>query len=159
MNTWKTLTLALALAGAASCDSGGQPAAPPETAPLAAEPAVLPRSTAPANARVFFTALESGATVASPLTIEFGTESISIAPAGTYDDATGHHHLLIDVTLADMSLPVPKDENHVHFGKGQTEATIELGPGEHTLQLILGDGNHVPHEPPVLSEQIIITVE
>jgi len=165
MNTWKTLILVSMLAIMAGCDNSQPPVEPasvaeaPATAPAENASASLARTPAPAGARVFFEDLESGATVSNPITVVFGTEEIAIVAAGTYEDATGHHHLLVDVELPDPSLPVPKDDNHIHFGKGQTETVIELAPGEHTLQLVLGDGNHIPHEPPVLSEQITITVQ
>jgi hypothetical protein len=85
---------------------------------------------------------------------------MTLAPAGSSDANTGHHHLLVDAPLPDaMGVPIPKDERHLHFGKAQTEAQIELPPGEHTLQILLGDGNHVPHDPPVYSPQVLITVE
>ena len=86
-------------------------------------------------------------------------EGINVAPAGTYEPGTGHHHLLIDTHLPAEDLPIPADENHIHFGKGQAETVIELSPGPHTLQLLVGDGNHVPHQQPVASEAITITVE
>jgi len=82
-----------------------------------------------------------------------------VAPAGQHDANSGHHHLLIDTALANPDQPIPSDPNHLHFGKGQTETTVELAPGTHTLQLVLGDGNHIPHQPPVASDPITITVE
>ena len=101
-----------------------------------------------------------GATVTSPVHIIFGLKSsYGVAPAGVAMDNTGHHHLIIDADLPDLSQPIPKNAQYRHFGGGQTEATIELTPGEHTLQLLLGDFKHVPHQPPVISEQIKITVE
>ncbi|MGI9308730.1 MAG: DUF4399 domain-containing protein [Gammaproteobacteria bacterium] len=165
MKTWKTLILVSNLCILAGCDNSQQTTesaselAAPTTAPAAEVSATVPRAPAPADAQVFFVDLENGAIVSSPLTVVFGAEGIAIAAAGTYEDASGHHHLLVDAEVPDPSLPVPKDDNHIHFGKGQTEAVIELSPGEHTLQLVLGDGNHIPLEPSVLSEQITITVE
>jgi Domain of unknown function (DUF4399) len=101
-----------------------------------------------------------GATVRSPVLVQFGLKNPwGVAPAGTKLDNTGHHHLLIDTKLPDLTQPVPKDAQHLHFGGGQTEASIELAPGQHTLQLLLGDFAHVPHTPPVLSAPITITVE
>ena len=97
--------------------------------------------------------------MSSPVTVKFGISGINVAPAGTYEPDTGHHHLLIDAELADPGLPVPTDAQHVHFGKGQTEAEIELAPGPHSLRLVLGDGNHVPHDPPIVSQAVTITVE
>ena len=84
---------------------------------------------------------------------------MAVAPAGDTTPNTGHHHLLVDAELADARLPVPSDANHLHFGKGQTETVLELTPGEHRLQMVLGDANHVPHDPPVVSAPIVITVE
>lgn len=101
-----------------------------------------------------------GATVSSPVKIVFGLRApYGVAPAGVAMDNTGHHHLIIDADLPDLAMPIPKDKNYRHFGGGQTEASIELTPGEHTLQLLLGDFKHVPHDSPVISEQIRITVE
>jgi hypothetical protein len=85
---------------------------------------------------------------------------MEIAPAGSSPPNSGHHHLLVDTGIpADLSQPIVKDEQHLHFGQGQTETEVTLAPGQHSLQLLLGDGNHVPHDPPVASEPITITVE
>lgn len=119
----------------------------------------MPRTPAPEDARVYFINLQDGDIVASPLTLQFGAENITIATAGSYEPATGHHHLLIDADLPPLNQVFPANDNHVHFGGGQVETTVELEPGTHTLQLLLGDGHHVPHEPPVMSEKITITVE
>ncbi len=89
----------------------------------------------------------------------FGLKGMGVAPAGTDKENTGHHHLIIDAPLPPLDEPIPADDHHVHFGGGQTETTIELAPGTHTLQLLLADQNHVPHEPPVVSDRITITVE
>ncbi len=123
----------------------------------------------PANpdAKVYFVNLEDGATVSSPVTVVFGLSGMGVAPAGTEKDMTGHHHLLINRApfgegeegADELANGLPADENHMHFGGGQTEATIELPPGTHTLQLVLGDAAHVPHSTPVVSEVITITVE
>ncbi|MAN50621.1 MULTISPECIES: DUF4399 domain-containing protein [unclassified Marinimicrobium] len=100
-----------------------------------------------------------GDTVTSPVTVKFGLKGMGVAPAGVERDNTGHHHLLIDLeTLPDLDMPIPADDQHVHFGGGQTETTVELEPGEHTLQLLLGDHLHRPHDEPVVSEKITITV-
>ncbi|MEM7468015.1 MAG: DUF4399 domain-containing protein [Pseudomonadota bacterium] len=102
----------------------------------------------------------NGDTVSSPVKIIFGLRApFGVAPAGVAMDNTGHHHLIIDTDLPALDQAIPKDEKHRHFGGGQTEATIELTPGEHTLQLLLGDFKHVPHTTPVFSEQITITVK
>ena len=128
---------------------------------LVAMPAYSGETPAPEGAAVYFIDLEDGATVTSPVTIRFGLSGMGVAPAGTEKEHTGHHHLLIDAALEGEALdaPVPSDENHRHFGGGQTEVSIELTPGEHTLQLVLGDWSHIPHNPPVMSEQITVTVE
>ena len=101
-----------------------------------------------------------GQVVTSPVTVRFGLKGMGIAPAGVDKANSGHHHLLIDIVeLPGMTLPIPADENHVHFGGGQTETTIELAPGQHTLQLLLGNYLHIPHESPVVSKRITITVQ
>jgi hypothetical protein len=120
------------------------------------------RSASPAGAEVYIVAPADGATVSGPVTVRFGLKGMGIAPAGIKFDGAGHHHLLIDTDLAaDLSLPIPPAvENKVmHFGKGQTEVTLTLPPGKHTLQLVLGDYLHVPHNPAVVSKKITITVK
>lgn len=118
------------------------------------------RTPAPEGAAVSIIQPANGATVASPVTVQFGLEGMGVAPAGVEWEKTGHHHLLIDVDeVAAYDEPIPADDNHRHFGGGQTQVTVELEPGEHTLQLLLGDWQHVPHDPPILSERITITVE
>lgn len=114
---------------------------------------------APAGARAQIISPADGATVSSPVKVVFGLTGMTVAPAGTVEENTGHHHLIIDAELPDANAGIPGDDNHVHYGKGQTEATVELAPGKHTLQLLLGDFKHVPHDSPVTSEQITITVE
>ena len=116
------------------------------------------RTPAPAGAKVFIIEPVDGATVSSPVTVKFGAEGVDIVPAGTDKPNSGHHHLLIDTQIPDLSSAIPKDEHHVHYGKGQTEATVELKPGKHTLQLLLGDKNHIPTDPPVESSAVTITV-
>ena len=101
---------------------------------------------------------EDGAEVSSPVTVRFGLRGMGVAPAGVEMAGTGHHHLLVDTGLPPAGLPIPKDEHHLHFGAGQTETTLELSPGKHTLMLLLGDFAHVPHDPPVVSEPVTITV-
>ncbi len=102
-----------------------------------------------------------GATVSSPVTIVFGLAGMGVAPAGVEAEATGHHHLLIDVDVdaIDYDNALPADEQIRRFGGGQTQVSVELPPGEHTVRLLLGDHNHVPHDPPVLSEPVTIIVE
>jgi hypothetical protein len=117
-------------------------------------------STAPENADVFILEPGNGTTVSSPVTVKFGITNMQVAPAGSDVENSGHHHLLIDLdTLPDLTQPLPATEQLIHFGGGQTETTIELEPGEHTLQLLLGNYLHIPHDPPVVSKKITITVE
>jgi hypothetical protein len=118
-----------------------------------------PRTLSPDGALVYFLSPENGATVTSPVTVRFGLRGMGVAPAGVTAPNTGHHHLLIDVAdLPPDNLPIPNDANHRHFGLGQTETELTLEPGRHTLQLVLGDALHAPHQPPVRSEKITITV-
>ena len=116
-------------------------------------------SKAPADAKVMILEPANGAEVASPVTVKFGIVGMEIAPAGTDKPNSGHHHLIIDSTVADTKSAIPADDAHKHFGKGQTETSIELKPGKHTLQLVLGDKNHIPHDPVVQSDVITITVK
>jgi hypothetical protein len=110
--------------------------------------------------KLFFSNIVNGATVTSPVTIKFGIKGMKIVPAGVDKPMSGHHHLLVNLQkLPDMNMPIPADKNHLHFGKGQTEVTIELPKGTHTLQLLLGNHIHVPHKTPLLSEKIEIKVE
>ena len=117
-----------------------------------------PADTAPA---VYFVNLEDGDTVTSPFRVVFGVFGLGVAPALTEKDMTGHHHLLIDTELSDeeMEYAIPNDDNHRHFGGGQTEVVLDLPPGEHTLQLNFGDLNHEQFDPPIMSDKITITVE
>ncbi len=127
---------------------------------LAAPALAADRTPSPPGAVVYFISPSDGATVSNPVTIRFGLKGMGVAPAGTEKDKTGHHHLLIDVAaLPPLDEPIPMDDQHRHFGGGQTEVTLDLPPGEHTLQLLLGDLNHIPHEPPVLSPKITVTVQ
>ena len=117
------------------------------------------RTAAPEGAEVYFITPQDGDTVSNPVTVRFGLKGMGVAPAGVEKENTGHHHLLIDQKLEDYDSAIPSDETHRHFGGGQTETSLELAPGEYTLQLILADQNHVPHEPPVESRVIMVTVE
>lgn len=119
----------------------------------------LDRTPAPEGAEVYIISPEDGAVVNNPVTVRFGSQGIGVAPSGVAREATGHHHLLIDTGLPPLDQPVPSDAHHRHFGGGQTEVTLELPAGKHRLQLLLGDHNHVPHQPPVYSEPVTITVE
>ena len=115
----------------------------------------------PDGAEVYFIGLADGDTVKSPLTVRFGLAGMGVAPAGIGKDRTGHHHLFVDAELQpdEIDDAIVADDNHRHFGGGQTEVSIELAPGRHTLQLVLGDMNHIPHNPPVASPVITVTVE
>jgi hypothetical protein len=112
----------------------------------------------PPGAEVYFIDLKDGATIAPKTTIHFGLRGMGVAPAGSDKENSGHHHLLIDADLPSFKEPIPNDFNHLHFGAGQTEAEVVLPVGPHTLQLVLGDKNHIPHSPPVMSERIHVVV-
>jgi hypothetical protein len=113
----------------------------------------------PKSAEVYIISPRDGATVKNPVTIRFGLKGMGIAPAGVKFENTGHHHLLIDIDLpADLNQPLPTTDNVRHFGKGQTETTLTLPAGKHTLQLLLADENHIPHGPPLASKKITINV-
>jgi len=118
-----------------------------------------PKATSPKGAKVYIIFPKDGKSVKKKFTIKFGLKGMGIAPAGIKFPNTGHHHLIIDGAKFDMDLPLQASDQIKHFGGGQTEATIELPPGKHTLQLVLGDHLHRPHDPPVLSKAITITVE
>jgi hypothetical protein len=126
---------------------------------VAVAEAGIPRSGRPDDARVYFITPTAGETVTSPVTVRFGLAEMGVAPAGVEKGGTGHHHLIVDAELPPVGLPVPATDHYRHFGHGQTEVVLELAPGEHTLQLLLGDHLHMPHDPPVISERITISVE
>ena len=129
-------------------------------APAPAAPAQVTRSKAPEAARVYFISPKDGDTVPQKFTVQFGLKGMGIAPVGINQPNTGHHHLLVDVAqVPDMSKPLPATDNIRHYGGGQTEVDLTLPPGKHTLQLVLGDYLHTPHEKPVVSEKITITVK
>lgn len=117
------------------------------------------------GAEVYFVGLNDGDTVSSPVTIRFGLRGMGVAPAGAEWDNTGHHHLLVDsdafsgADAGKFADGIPSDDHHKHFGGGQTEVTLELPKGDHTLQLLLGDLFHVPHQGAVYSDRITITVD
>lgn len=113
----------------------------------------------PGKANAYIISPEAGQTVSSPVTVVFGLAGFGVAPAGTMREGTGHHHLIIDSPLPDLTKPIPADSNHVHFGGGQTEVTVDLASGKHTLQLLLGDHSHVPHDPPIYSDVVTINVK
>ena len=121
--------------------------------------AELPRTASPAGAKLYFISPHDGEVVEGAVTVRFGLTGMGVAPAGVTAEATGHHHLIVDAALPPLNLPIPKDASHQHFGTGHTETVLTLAPGPHTLQLLLGDANHIPHEPPVVSDAIHITVK
>jgi len=121
--------------------------------------AQIKRTPSPAGAEVYIISPKDGDTVSSPVNVKFGLKGMGVAPAGIAFDNSGHHHLIVDADLPPAGAPIPADANHVHFGKGQTETSLELKPGKHTLQLLLGDQLHVPHDPVVASKKITITVK
>ena len=143
----KRILLALALTGLTG-------------AALAVDAPGLPTTQAPSGAVVYIISPANGATVGQDVTVRFGLKGMGVAPAGVAKEHTGHHHLLVDVKeLPAAGQPIPNDANHIHFGGGQTETTLKLKPGTHTLQLELGDQNHVPFDPAVVSKKITIHVK
>lgn len=159
--------IALPISLLTSCsDATSQDAAKPGHAHAAkADAPVLPpagKTPRPADAKLHIISPANGATVDKTFTIQFGLKGMGVAPAGIYmgpDAPTGHHHLLVDVDKVDLKMPVMKDATHIHFGGGQTETSLTLEPGEHTLQLLLADHAHMPHDPPLLSKKITVTVK
>lgn len=122
-------------------------------------PTGLERLPSPEGATVEFRDLRDGDVVPRSFRVRFDSKGMKVKPAGTEFEHSGHHHLLIDVDeLPPMDLPLPKNESVYHFGKGEKSATISMPPGEHTLQLLFADYRHIPHDPPVMSEKITVTV-
>ncbi len=111
------------------------------------------------GARAYFINLTNGQHVKSPVLIQFGLSGMGIAPAGSTNPGTGHHHLVIDADTPGAGAPISMDGQHMHFGRGQTEVSLPLTPGNHTLQLVLADGGHVPFTPPVVSDKVTVTVD
>jgi hypothetical protein len=143
----------LAVVGPASAQTSPPPAAPASD---------TGQSAAPAGAHSYFVNLKDGDTVTSPFKVVFGlSPEMGVAPAGVDKPNVGHHHLLVDTTLTaeEMTQPIPVDAQHIHFGKGQTETTLTLPPGKHTLQLVLANWSHIPFAPAVQSEVITVTVK
>lgn len=157
----RTATFLLAIGLAACGEQPEPPAAPPAAASSAAAvPArALTRKPAPQGAMVYFISPADGAVVSNPVRVVFGLKGMGVAPAGVEKANTGHHHLLVDVGLPPLDQPIPKDEQHLHFGGGQTETTLTLSPGKHELRLLLGDELHMAFDPPVVSEPITIEVQ
>ena len=122
--------------------------------------ASLPRTAAPAGVELYFISPKDGETVGKELTVRFGLRGMGVSPAGLMKEHTGHHHLLIDTdSLPPLDMPIPADDKHIHFGGGQTETTITLTPGTHTLQLDLADALHMQFDPPIVSKKITVTVK
>jgi hypothetical protein len=169
MNRTLPLLLTSMAIALAACSKPAEPAKPADApaataatpaATPAAAPAAVTRKPAPAGAKVFFVDLKDGAEVTSPVTVKFGIENASVSPAADGDKpASGHHHLIVDADLPPQDAPLPNNDNVMHFGKGQTETTLTLAPGKHTLQLEFADYSHVPFDPPVTSDKITITVK
>jgi hypothetical protein len=130
---------------------------PPSPAAAQTLPPGAPHQS-PAGARVYIISPVNGAYVPNTFTVRFGLAKMGVAPAGVDKANTGHHHLLVDAPLPPLDKPIPNDENHLHFGAGQTETTLTLPTGRHSLQLLLGDASHLPHKPPVYSDPIIANV-
>jgi len=149
--------LTAALLAAAACAQAPAPAAPPaaaaESIPAAMQPA--------AGAEVYIISPRNGEKVHGPVTVRFGLKGMGVAPAGTRFDNTGHHHLLVDTDLAEIKLDsaLPATDKILHFGKGQTETTLTLAPGKHTLQLLFADYLHRSFQPALHSAKITITVQ
>ena len=153
MQTPRPLVLCLCfalVAGAASAQGSG--------AAAAAKPSGLPQTKAPIGAIAYIISPKDGETVPRTFTVRFGLTGMGIAPAGVNFENTGHHHLIIDDVTPRLDMPIPTDDNHRHFGKGQTEVELTLPPGEHSLQLVLADANHIPHDPAVVSLRIHVNV-
>ena len=151
------LLVALLQASAASAAAPQAPAAQPASPPSASATAVPP--TNPSAPQLYFIWPQDGTVIeGGKFWLRMGLRNMGVAPKGAAVTNTGHHHVLIDTELPSMTEPIPNDRNHLHFGGGETEARIELPPGTHTLQLLLGDTNHLPHKPPVVSKKITVTV-
>lgn len=159
MNKHIAVLLTGGLLAACQQEPATPPAPPPAAAPAAPQaPAALPRTPAPTGAAVYLIEPADGAMVSSPFRVVFGLKGFGVAPAGIERPDAGHHHLLVDTGMpSNLGLPIPNDEQHRHFGGGQTEVELTLAPGRHTLQLLLGDHLHVPHDPPIASA--VVTVE
>ena len=119
----------------------------------------MPRTKAPQGAEVYFISPKDGATLKSPVTVQFGLRGMGVAPAGVQKEKTGHHHLIVDTTVENYAMPIQSDKNHIHFGGGQTETKVELPPGKHKMFLLVGDHLHIPHDPPIKSKTITIEVK
>jgi hypothetical protein len=136
--------------------AASQPA--PQAAPPARPQEPPGRQKGSPDASLYIGWPNDGEVVTGRVKVWFGLRNFGVAPAGMTNERTGHHHLLIDTGVPPMNEPIPNDAHHLHFGKGQTETVLDLPPGRHTLQLLLAGGDHVPHDPPIVSRKITITV-
>ena len=148
INTITTAAIILITSSILSAEESKKPA-----------PKAEPKMASPKGAKVYIIFPKDGKTVKKKFLVRFGLTKMGIAPAGIKFPNTGHHHLIIDGAKFDMTLPLPMSETLKHFGAGQTEAILELKPGKHTLKLVFADHLHRLHEPPVISEEITITVK
>jgi len=134
-------------------------AAVAETSAKPPQAAELPRTASVDGAGVFFISPADGDTLTNPITVEFGLDGMDVVKAGDNAAHSGHHHLIIDAGLPELGLPIPASEHYVHFGDGSTSTELNLEPGSHSLQLLLGDYLHIPHDPPLMSDPITVIVE
>ena len=117
------------------------------------------REKAPDGARAYIMWPPNGAVIpGGKLWVRMGLQNMGVAPAGIRKEQTGHHHLLVDSELVNLDEPIPNTRQSLHFGGGQTEVRLELPPGRHTIQMVVGDADHVPHDPPIMSNKVTITV-
>ena len=161
-NANSALIAAVALVTLAACGQSDNQAQEAESAAAPAPssaPPEMPRTPSVDDAAVVFVTPRDGATVSNPVILNFAATGMSVVKSGDNTPKSGHHHVIIDAELPPMNLPIPADANHVHFGDGSSTTELELTPGEHTLQLLFADHLHIPHDPPIYSEQITITVE
>tara|TARA_B100000745_G_scaffold240281_1_gene162841 strand:- start:127 stop:624 length:498 start_codon:yes stop_codon:yes gene_type:complete len=158
-----SLPFALILGACGQQATDTEPSAETQPSASPANESALPQMQtlrpAPEGAVAYIISPAEGDVVDSPVRVAFGLKGIGVAPAGVDLPATGHHHLLVDAELISLDSMIPTDNNHLHYGLGQTEAIVELEPGEHRLQLVLGDYLHTPHDPPVMSEVVTIQVQ
>jgi uncharacterized protein DUF4399 len=161
MNNTIRLAAPLVILLAAACSQKSPDSASPAGASAAPPPAAagVTRQQKPFGAKVFFAGIQNGDTVTSPFKVGFAVNGLKVAPAGTTDPGTGHFHLIIDSDLPPQDAPLPASDTVKHYGKGQTEDTITLPPGPHTLQIEFADGTHLPFDPPVVSDKITVTVK
>jgi hypothetical protein len=125
---------------------------------IAAPTLAAERQPAPKDAYAYIGWPNDGEVITQRFKVWLGLRNFGVAPSGVNRPNTGHHHLLIDSDLPPLNEPIPNDKKHIHLGAGQTETFVELPPGRHTIQLLMGDADHVPHDPPVMSKKITVIV-